>query len=237
MSDRLHVVVIGGTSGIGRHVAQTFAALVNDVVITGRTDATAKAAAEEIADTTGGQVRGIGVDLADPQQVPAALADIPRVDRLVLTALERDHNTVRDYRPADAARAMTMKLVGYTAAVHALAPKMPPDASAVLLGGLAMQRPYPGSTTVTAANGGISALVRTLVTELAPIRFNALHPSLVADTPHWSEKREMLEAVKARTPTGRLVTMRDCTDAVMFLLENPSVNGVNLSIDGGELMV
>jgi NAD(P)-dependent dehydrogenase (short-subunit alcohol dehydrogenase family) len=233
MSERMHVVVVGGTSGIGRHVAESFAERGCHVVITGRTEARAKNVADEI----GGDTRGLAVDLADPEQVPSALADVRRVDRLVLAALERDNNTVRDYRPAEATRTMTMKLVGYTAAVHALAPKMSDDSACVLIGGLASHRPYPGSTTVTAANGGITALVRTLVTELAPIRFNALHPTLVAGTPHWSGKEEIFEAVKARTPTGRLVTLPDCTDAVMFLLENRSINGVNLSIDGGELMI
>lgn len=233
----MNIVVIGGTSGIGRHVAESFAGRGNDVVITGRTELRAK----RIADEIGANTRGLGVDLTVPERIPAALsdvtADVRQVDRLVLAALDRDHNTVRDYRPADATRTLTMKIVGYTAAIRALVPVMSADASVVLLGGLASHRPYPGSTTVTAANGGISALVRTLVTELAPIRFNALHPSLVADTPQWSDKREILDAVKARTPTGRLVTLQDCTDAVMFLLENRSINGVNLSIDGGELMV
>jgi NAD(P)-dependent dehydrogenase (short-subunit alcohol dehydrogenase family) len=229
----MHVVVIGGTSGIGRHVAENFAKRGNEVVLTGRTETRAKKVADEI----GGHTRGIGVDLAVPQEVPAALAGLHRVDRLVLAALERDHNTVRDYRATDAVRSLTMKLIGYTAVVHALAPKMSDDSSAVLLGGLASHRPYPGSTTVTTANGGISALVRTFVTELAPIRFNALHPSMVDGTPHWSGKDAIREAVRARTPTRRLVTLEDCTDAIMFLLENRSINGVNLSIDGGELML
>jgi NAD(P)-dependent dehydrogenase (short-subunit alcohol dehydrogenase family) len=39
--------------------------------------------------------------------------------------------------------------------------------------------------------------------------------------------------VIARTPTGRLTTMEDVTDAVRFLLENRSVNGVDLRVDGG----
>ncbi|MFD9947494.1 SDR family NAD(P)-dependent oxidoreductase [Nonomuraea sp. NPDC059023] len=233
MSDRIHVVVIGGTSGIGRHAAESFAARGCEVVITGRTEHRAK----EIAGQIGSQARGLALDLTVPEQIAPALGSVRRVDRLVLAALERDHNTVREYRPADAARMLTMKLVGYTVVVHALVSRMSGDSSAVLLGGLAMHRPYPGSTSVTTANGGVAALVRTLVTELAPIRFNALHPSLVADTPYWSDKPHVWEAVKARTPTGRLVTMRDCTEAITFLLENRSINGVNLSIDGGELLV
>ncbi|MFI9583670.1 SDR family NAD(P)-dependent oxidoreductase [Streptomyces sp. NPDC052236] len=233
MSERTHMVVIGGTSGIGRHIAKSFAARGSDVVITGRTDNRAKSIADEI----GGQTRGLGLDLNIPEQITAGLADVRKVDRLVLAAVERDYNSVRDYSPADALRLLSMKLVGYTAVIHTLASRMTADSSAVLLGGLAMQRPYPGSTTVTTANGGISALVRTLAVELAPIRFNALHPSLVADTSFWSDKPGICEAARERTLTKRPVTMQDCTEAVTFLLENRSVNGVNLGIDGGELLV
>jgi NAD(P)-dependent dehydrogenase (short-subunit alcohol dehydrogenase family) len=233
MSDRTHIVVIGGTSGIGRDIARSFAARGCDVVITGRTTDRAKGIAEEI----GGRTRGVGFDLTDPEAIAAGLADVDAVDHLVLAAVERDHNSVRDYRPEKAMRLLNMKLVGYTTVVHTLAPRMTAGSSAVLLGGLAMEKPYPGSTTVTTANGGISALVRTLAVELAPIRFNALHPSLVGDTAIWSDKPGICDAVRQRTPTRRLVTSQDCTHAVTFLLENPSVNGINLSIDGGELLV
>ena len=46
----------------------------------------------------------------------------------------------------------------------------------------------------------------------------------------------MLDAVRARTPTGRLVTMADIVHAVVFLLENRSVNAHNLAVDGGTLL-
>ncbi|MFD5452709.1 SDR family NAD(P)-dependent oxidoreductase [Streptomyces sp. NPDC127100] len=233
MSDRTQVVVIGGTSGIGRHFAQTCADRGHDVVVTGRSEERTEGAAHEI----GGRARGLVLDLAEPERVAEALADVERADWLVISALDRDFNTVRDYRPADATRLLTVKLTGYTAVLHALAPRMPDDSAAVLLGGLASHRPYPGSTTVTTANGGISALVRTLATELAPIRVNALHPSIVADTPFWSDKPAAREAAQARALTGRPVTMEDCTDAITFLLRNRSVNGVNLSIDGGDVLI
>lgn len=233
MAERIQIVIIGGTSGIGRHVAESFAGRGHGVLITGRTEQRAKGVADEI----GGTTRGLGVDLTIPEQIPAALADVARVDRLVLTALDRDQNSVRNYRPADATRLLTMKLTGYTAVVQALESRMTADSSAVLLGGLATHRPYPGSTTVTTANGGISALVRTLATELAPIRFNALHPSLVADSPYWRDKPGAAADAVERSLTKRPVTMRDCTDAITFLLENRAINGVNLSIDGGEVLI
>ncbi|MEV6752873.1 SDR family oxidoreductase [Streptomyces sp. NPDC051214] len=233
MSDRTQVVVIGGTSGLGRHFAQSCADRGNDVVITGRTEDRTKAVADEI----GGRTRGIALDLTDPEQIEAGLADVARVDRLVLAAVNRDHNTVRAYRPADATRLLTVKLTGYTAVLHALAERMPDDSSVVLLGGLASHRPYPGSTTVTTANGGIGALVRTLAVELSPIRVNALHPSIVSDTPFWSDKPGAREAAATRALTRRPVTMQDCTEAITFLLENRSINGINLNIDGGDVLI
>jgi NAD(P)-dependent dehydrogenase (short-subunit alcohol dehydrogenase family) len=233
MSERTQVVVIGGTSGIGRHFAQSRAERGDDVVITGRSEDRTKS----IADELGGRTRGLALDLAEPERIVAALADVERVDHLVLAALDRDYNTVREYRAADAIRLLTVKLVGYTAVLHALAPRMTGESAAVLLGGLASHRPYPGSTTVTTANGGIGALVRTLAVELSPIRVNALHPSIVADTPFWSDKPAAREAAATRALSKRPVTMQDCTEAISFLLSNRSINGINLNIDGGDVLI
>jgi NAD(P)-dependent dehydrogenase (short-subunit alcohol dehydrogenase family) len=233
MSDRTHVVVVGGTSGIGRHFAQSAAERGDDVIITGRSEERTKRVADEI----GGRTRGLALDLSESERIGAALAEVERVDHLVIAALDRDYNTVRDYRPLDATRLLAVKLTGYTAVLSALAPRMTDQSAVVLIGGLASHRPYPGSTTVTTANGGIGALVRTLAVELSPIRVNALHPSIVSDTPFWSDKPAAREAAVTRALTRRPVTMRDCTGAITFLLENGSINGVNLNIDGGEVLI
>ena len=74
------------------------------------------------------------------------------------------------------------------------------ESAIVLFGGLAKDRPYPGSTTVSTVNGGVVALTRTLATELAPIRVNAIHPGIVGNSPYWKDKS--LDHVIARTPTG-----------------------------------
>ena len=107
-------------------------------------------------------------------------------------------------------------------------------ASIVLFGGLAMLRPYPGSTTVTTVNGGVSAMVRTLASELAPVRVNAVHPGIVGDSPAREDKD--LSLVVSRTPIGRTVTMQEIVDATLFLLDNGGVNGHNLMVEGGVLV-
>jgi NAD(P)-dependent dehydrogenase (short-subunit alcohol dehydrogenase family) len=228
MSEGL-VVVVGGTTGLGKEVARHYADAGREVVVSGRE----AGRAGEVAAELGGRTTGVAFDLSEPGSISAALAGLGVVDRLVLAALDRDQNTVRDYDVAAAVRLVTLKLVGYTEVVHALVDRMHEDSSVLLFGGLAKDRPYPGSTTITTINHGVDGIVRSLSVELAPIRVNALHPGIVGDSPYWAGKTEALEAVKKRALTGRWVTMRDIVDAAVLLLENPSVAGTELRVDGG----
>jgi NAD(P)-dependent dehydrogenase (short-subunit alcohol dehydrogenase family) len=224
------LVVVGGTQGLGRELAQSYADAGRDVIVTGRDQSRADAAATEI----GGNTRGIGFDLADPHSIAGRLEDVGDVDYLVLAAIERDVNKVREYDIDTALRLVTLKLVGYTEVIHALTPRLGSDSSILIFGGLARDRPYPGSTTVTTVNGGVTGLVRTLVIELAPTRVNAMHPAIVGDSPQWRDMPpERLQALVERTPIGRLVTMAEVVGASRFLLENQAINGINLVVDGG----
>jgi NAD(P)-dependent dehydrogenase (short-subunit alcohol dehydrogenase family) len=225
-------LVVGGTSGIGRAVAEALARRGERVTITGRDLERTRAVAREIGD----RVDAVALDLAAPDTIAAALKDLGPVDRLVITAIERDANSIRDYDVGRALRLVTLKLVGYAEVVHALVGRFTADASVVLFGGLAKERPYPGSTTVSTVNGGVVGLVHTLAVELAPIRVNAVHPGIIGDTDAWSGKRDALENVRARTPAGRVCTVEDVTGAVLFLLDNRGVDGVNLTVDGGWLL-
>lgn len=227
------VVVVGGSAGLGKEIARHYADQGRQVIITSRDQGRADAAVAEI----GGDSHGVVMDLAEPHGIAPAVADLGPVQYLVLSAIERDENTVKTFDVDGATQLATLKLVGYTEVIHALLPKFTDDAAAVLFGGLAKDRPYPGSTMVTTVNGGISTLVHSLVVELAPMRFNVIHPAIVGDSPYWAAKPpEVLEGVRSRTPTGQIVSTADIVDAVAFLLENPAVNAVNLRVDGGTLL-
>jgi len=225
------VLVVGGTLGLGREIAAHYAREGSHVVLTGRDRERAAGVAAELGDG----VTGLGFDLSKPETIAPALAGLGSVSRLVLAAISRDHNAVREYDIALALELTTMKLVGYTETIHAVADRLTDDSSVVLFGGRAKDRPYPGSTTVTTVNGGISTMIRTLALEMAPVRFNAIHPGIVGDSPFWAGKP--LDHIVARTPTKRLATMADVVDATVFLLENPAVNGVNLYVDGGWMLM
>lgn len=226
------IVVIGGTSGIGLEIARDVIARGDNVVISGRD----LARAQEIASTLGPQATGVAVDLSEPTTIAAGLAGVGTVNGLVLAAIERDANTVRDYDVARATRLVTLKLVGYTETIHTLLDRMDPTGGTgiVLFGGRAKDIPYPGSTTVSSINGGVEGMTVTLALELAPIRVNALHPGIIGDSPFWADKPEsVLDGHRSRTPGGELATMADVVDATQFLLRNRGISGTSIFIDRG----
>ena len=235
MSDKGAVVVVGGTRAIGLEIVKEYARLGYPVVVCGQTPANVEAAVAEAGGVAadGGSVTGATFDLAEPHGIAAALSGVGPVKHVVLAAIDRDANTVKDYDIDRAIRLVTLKLVGYTEVLHTLLGRLSDDSSVLLYGGMAKERPYPGSTTVSTVNGGVVGLTRTLVEELKPIRVNSLHPGIVGDSPFWAEKPAAIENYASQTPTGRLATMADIVGATRFLLENTSVNGVELIVDNG----
>jgi len=229
----VRTVVVGGTSGLGLEVARNRAQQGDHVVVTSR-DA---GRASQVASSLNADASGVVLDLAEPASVGAAFDGVGRVDHVVLTAIERDANTLQSYDIDAAVRLATLKLIGYTEVVHALLPALHDDSAIVIFGGRAKDRPYPGSTTVSTVNGGVVGMVNSMVTELKPIRVNALHPGIIGDSPFWAAKpAEVLEGYRSRTPTGQLATMADIVGAVDFLLTNRGVNGLQLDVDGGWLL-
>jgi NAD(P)-dependent dehydrogenase (short-subunit alcohol dehydrogenase family) len=230
------VVIIGATQGSGRALAAEYARRGDNVVITGRSAQRAAEVAGELSRDVPGAVAGLALDLTRPAEIAGALAPIERVDRLAVLGMVRDRNTVAAYDVAAASNLAVTKVVGYTAVVSTLAPRMAQDASILLFGGIAKDYAYPGSTTVSAVNGAVTGLVRTLSLELSPVRVNAIHPGMIGDSPYWDGNAAavpMLERFRKNSLTGRLGTMSEIVDACIFLLENGLANCIDLPMDGG----
>lgn len=134
MSQRT-IVVVGGTSGIGLEIAKEVVGRGDKVILTGRDQERAAAVAAEV----GPNAQGLAVDISEPEAIAEALKPVGEVHGLVLAAIERDANTVREYDIARARRLVTLKLVGYTETVHALLDRLPAsrETGIVLFGGRA----------------------------------------------------------------------------------------------------
>lgn len=226
------ILVAGGSSGIGLELAKDLVAGGDSVILTSRSRETA----EDVAASIGAGATGVALDVSEPEGIAEQLAGVGPLDGLVMAAIERDANTIRDYDIARARRLVTLKLVGYAETVHTLLDRLAPsvDTGIVLFGGRAKDAPYPGSTTVSSINGGVDGLMNTLALELAPIRVNSLHPGIIGDSPFWAGKPEgVLAGYESRTPGGQLATMADVVDATKFLLFNRGVSAHTLYVDRG----
>jgi NAD(P)-dependent dehydrogenase (short-subunit alcohol dehydrogenase family) len=233
MSSDGAVVVVGGTKGIGLELARSYAATGRETILTGRSARFAESVAAEIR----GTARGMELDLARPHDIRERLASVGPVKYLALVAIDRDENTIKSFNIDHAIVLVTLKLVGFAEVVHTLLDRLSDDSSIVLFGGQAKDRPYPGSLTVSTVNGGVSGMVKSLAWELAPIRVNAIHPGIVGDSPYWHGKPDaILEGHTSKTITKKLATMAEIVDGTRFLLENESIDGVDLVIDNGRLM-
>jgi hypothetical protein len=61
---------------------------------------------------------------------------------------------------------------------------------------------------------------------------NGIQPGFVSDTPSgWTSQRRWSSGAPA-LPPAILATMKDIVHAVQFLMENPAVNGLNLTSMG-----
>lgn len=230
MSNR-NVLIVGSSTGIGLELAKALVARGDGVVVTSRDSQMA----QSVATRLGPRAQGLALDLSRPESIADQLVEVGPLSGVVLAAIERDANTIRDFNLATAQRMLGIKLVGYAEVIHAVLDRIEPtvDSGIVLFGGRAKDAPYPGSITVSTANGGIDGLMNALALELAPIRVNALHPGIIGDSPFWASRPEAVAGYERRTPGGNLAEMADITDAAQFLLFNRGVSAHSLNVDRG----
>jgi 3alpha(or 20beta)-hydroxysteroid dehydrogenase len=93
------------------------------------------------------------------------------------------------------------------------------------------------SASYGATKWAIRGMTKTAAIELAPynVRVNSVHPGLI-DTAMLDVRRgEDLEQRKAKIPMGRMGTVMDVANAVLFLLSDESdyITGAEIAIDGG----
>jgi NAD(P)-dependent dehydrogenase (short-subunit alcohol dehydrogenase family) len=232
-----HIVIIGGTQGLGLDIAKASTELGASVTVAGRSSQRAQEAAQSLGDSA----RALSCDLTDWNSLENFFDSIGSIDHLILAALDRDHNEIRSFRPDDSAKTMLMKNVGYAAAVHYALPRFTADASVVMFSGLSMWVPMPGSTTISMANGGVIGLMNSLATQVAPVRVNAITPGAVQGTNAVDNadpvRKDRYEALRQRTPGKRLPTPADIVAATFALTDNPGINGTNITVDAGMRLV
>jgi NAD(P)-dependent dehydrogenase (short-subunit alcohol dehydrogenase family) len=229
-----HIVVVGGSSGIGLATAQRLLDAGHRVTIAGRSTERLDSAAYAL----GGRATTRVMNAADPTGTAHAFADIGAFDHLVLAV-----GSTRGAGPfasvgLDAVRAsFEEKVFPHVAAAQAALPFLAREGSITFVASVSAHAAMPGTAGLGAANAAVAALVPILAAELKPLRVNAVSPGVV-DTPWWDflpdeQKAPLFADYAARSAVGRVGRADDIAQAIAFLTGNGFMTGAVIVCDGG----
>jgi 3-oxoacyl-[acyl-carrier protein] reductase len=233
-----HVLVTGGTSGIGNAVARAFADAGAQVMVTG----TKASAAEYTADLGSFTYRQCRMtEAADIESVAAGLG---RLDVLVNNAGQNLPGGRSEYAPDVFEETVSINLFGafrMATAVRDLLASSHIDGGANVVNAASMSSFF-GIEMVPgygAAKAGVVQLTKTLAVAWAKrgIRVNAVAPGVVetAMTAPMMPIEQLTAPLLARTPMGRFASPEEIAPAVLFLASPAAgyITGHTLAVDGG----
>src|SRR5215475_9600869 len=232
---RKTVIVTGASQGIGAGIVKAFAQQGFNVVANSRkvTQSTEVAASNQVALVDG----HIGEPATAARIVETALSRFHSIDVLVNNAGIFFTKPFADYTAEDFRSLVSTNLEGFLyvtqlAVKHMLAQKT--GGSIVTITAALARNPIRGVTAAVPmiTKGGLETITQHLAMEYAKdgIRVNAVAPGVV-DTPlHTQTPREVMRSL---SPMGRVSTVKEITDAVLYLTDTPTVTGHILYVDGG----
>lgn len=236
-----HVMIVGGSSGMGLALAERLLKDGAEVTIVGRS----KGRLAEARNGLGGEgrLRTEAADIAQEEQVAQLFARCGPLDHIVTTAadIEGAYQFLPSLEIAAARKVVDSKFIGPLLLAKYGAPRLSLAGSITFTSGIAAYRPAPRGSVVAAINGALASLAYALAVELGPIRVNVVSPGWV-DSPIWEfvagdAKTATLEAMAERLPVGRVGQPMDIADAIRFLMHNDFVTGTVLHVDGGQRLI
>jgi NAD(P)-dependent dehydrogenase (short-subunit alcohol dehydrogenase family) len=233
-----HVVVLGGTSGIGFATAAAAAGEGARVTVASSQRSSVDRALAQLPATATGRA----LDLSDVGAVRAFFAEVGQFDHLVFTAGGPLALMPLDTLDLQAARNFfELRYFGAVGAVQAALPHLNPGGSITLTSGAAGARGGPGWALASSVCGAVEAMTRALAVELAPLRVNVVAPGVVR-SPLWqgmsdADREEMFKRRGAALPAGRVGEPEDVARAYLYCMTQPWATGTIQRIDGGTLLV
>lgn len=234
--DDRHIVILGGSSGMGRATAHLLAADGARVTITGRDRQKADRAAREL----GPNVDAVAFDAGDAYAFASFVDSLDAVDHVVSFTGLQPAAPVAEADHATFATAFDARVWAARNACAFAAPRMPSDGSFVFCSGLSAARPRPGRSPGAVATAALESFCRAMALELAPIRVNAICPgpfdTEVLRLALGPDVDARIAQLSSMVPLGRIGQPAEIAHAVQFLLTNTYTTGITLRVDGGTLL-
>ncbi|EED35938.1 3-oxoacyl-[acyl-carrier-protein] reductase 1 [Luminiphilus syltensis NOR5-1B] len=239
-------VVTGASSGIGATVAAALAAAGATVFVNYRGEADREAALSVVnaVEHAGGSAHAIAADVTNESQVDGMFKQVieqcGHLDILVNNAGIAHSAPIESISLEQFQQVLNVHLVGTFLCTRAVLPHFYARNSGRIIN-TASQLAYigaPGFAHYTAAKGGILSFTRSLTLEIGDrqVTANCVAPGatmtpMLADVPE-----EVISAIRAKIPAGRLAEVDDIVGAYLFLASDAAAHfrGQCLSPNGGD---
>jgi NAD(P)-dependent dehydrogenase (short-subunit alcohol dehydrogenase family) len=255
-----HVLVFGGTSGIGYAVANMALSYGARVTISGsgqsKADAKVKQLQSLYADLPAEHIAGYACDLFDIANLESNLTALfdkatnggnKKIDHIAFTAGDSlSIPSVKDVTPETMLKGLNVRLVapGIIAKLLATGKYMPQsvNSSLTLTGGTNTHKPFPGWTFVAVSGAATEGLARGLAVDLKPIRTNVVIPGAIQSELLQPMLDKMGEEAAAKwtrenSLTSTLGQPEEIAEAYGYLMKDKFANGSQVTSDGGRLLV
>ena len=247
-NDGRHVLVSGGTRGIGRAITLTLARSGATVAACYRTDGEHVQSLARQLKQLGGDHHLCRADVNRAEEVRQLVAECRQrygsLHVLVHNAGTISHVPFADLPAEEWQAVLDTNLTAAYRLTQTALPLLADGASVVFIGSKVASVGVPLRSHYTAAKAGLVGLARSLSKELGPrrIRVNVVAPGVIdtaepgrMDPAAYEQLQERLAQYRARTPLGRLGSPEDVAGAVLFLASDLSayVTGETLHVDGG----
>lgn len=249
MADIRTVAVIGGTSGIGRAIAERFAEEGANVVVAGRDRARGAEAAAACKASGAADASFVETDVGVPESIDAlgrAVADAYGAPHVAVNCagILQSGKRVLDQQLDEDERMWRVNYRGTLLGCQVFGRLMAEAGRGAILnvGSLASFAPL-SLPAYTPGKHAVLALTQILAAELGPrgVRVNAVAPGYTLSDglkARIAKGERNPEAIKATTALRRFVEPRDVAEAALFLCSDraASITGVTLPVDAGWLV-
>lgn len=242
MAESVNVIIVGGSSGMGKAAALEVIRGGGKVLLVSRSDEKLSSARsylqEQVPDAL---VECAVLDATDETQVEgfASILHTDTWDCLVLTAAGRAaHGPVQELETQATRDMLETKLWTAYYCSKYISKKLREGGAIVFTAGILNRRPGLNCAPLAMANGALEGLTRTLALELGPrLRVNCLSPGF-CDTERFDHltaerKSQMMANTAASLPLQTVGQPKDMGQALFYLMTAKFCTGVILDVDGG----